>query len=245
MLWLRFRRCWTCWRASLIRAGRGATLQAAPCAAVLHPRRRGRVQLVSRRRTETFAGHRHLHRRPPPQAERGLRPELAPRACAHRRPLHPPGVRPGRGGGGLPPPRCPAAGGAHHAGAGQRRSRWQDTARQRRTERFARLRQVQRSRCGAGAERVRHRHRADARAYRHRTERFAGHRTERFAGHRTERFAGHRTERFAGHRRKVQRDPGGAGLAGRTRPCPRHHRHPRRNALPKNIPRPRQQPVSP
>ncbi len=35
--------------------------------------------------------------------------------------------------------------------------------------------------------------------------------------------------------REVQRDPGGAGLAGRTRPRPGRHRHVRRNALPKKL----------
>ena len=63
-------------------------VQALLRAAVLHPRHRDRLQLLSR--------HRHLHRRASPQAERHVRSEVAPRARAHRRPLHPQGPRSGR-----------------------------------------------------------------------------------------------------------------------------------------------------
>ncbi|MBV8614037.1 MAG: ISAs1 family transposase [Acetobacteraceae bacterium] len=112
------------------------------------------MQLVSR--------HRHLHRRPPTQAERGVRSELAPSTGAHRRPLHPSGARSGRGGGRLPPPCRLVAGGARHARTGQHRPRWQNPARQ--------LRQVPRPRRRPGAQRLRHRHRPGARACRHRRE---------------------------------------------------------------------------
>jgi DDE_Tnp_1-associated len=73
---------------------------------------------------------------------------------AHRAPLHPPRIRSGRGGSGLPPPCRPAAGGARHPRARRHRAGRQDAARQ--------LREGPRPCRGAGAERMRHRHRAGA-----------------------------------------------------------------------------------
>ncbi len=135
-------------------ACRGQALQAAPRFAVCDPRHRVRLQLLPRRR--------HLHRRPPRQAERRLRADMAACARAYRHPLHPPRPRLRGGGSGVPPPCHPTPRRLHQAWPGQHRARRQDASGQ--------LRQVPRPGRSPDPQRVGHRHRLGPGPCRHRRE---------------------------------------------------------------------------
>ncbi len=132
----------------------GAEIQASPRLAVLHSRHRDRLQLVSR--------HRHLHRCPSPQAERDIRPEVAPCAGAHRHKLYTQMALYSRRRDGLTATCSPASGGTHNSRKRQYRAGWQDAAWQ--------LRQFQRSCCRPGTERVRRRYVTRTRPRRYRRE---------------------------------------------------------------------------
>src|SRR5271166_5458971 len=94
--------------------GRGHALQAAPCPAVLDPRRGDRRELLSI--------HQNLHRDPPRPVERSIRAALEACARPYRHSLHPPGPRPAGRRAGFPPARRRSGGQDGRSGATLRRS---------------------------------------------------------------------------------------------------------------------------